>query len=179
MKKALALLVAVSLVFGAMTVTLADKKTPAPTKTPKVTVASTATPAPTVTPAPKVKTPTVKATKSGKFVIFSGTTTVKAHVRILVNNKIVAAGQADSKGKYSIKVEAKKLTKEAVVFAYIIVKGKVEKSAAKKVVVPVTPSPTATPAPSATVAPTVAPTATATPAPSATATPAPSATPVA
>ena len=170
MKKLLSMLVAMAMVFSIVTVLPASAKSPSPkakvvVKTPKPTVA------PTPKPTPKVKAPVVKPVKKvGKFTIFTGTTTPKAHVRILVGTKIVAAGLANKLGFFSIKVESKKLKKEAVVYAYIIVKGKIVKSALRKVscaVVVITPTPT--PAPTATPEPI----ATATPEPVATATPEP------
>lgn len=171
MKKALALLVVVSLIFGAMTVVFADKRGSDENRdhnTPKVTVTPKASP--TVTPESKEKKHSCKTKKIGKFTYFTGTTTAKAHLRILVSGKTVAAGLADSKGNFSIKVETKKLKGTATVYAYIVVRTEV----------PVVLAPSATPAPSATVVPTTTatpvPSATATPAPSATATPAPSAT---
>ncbi|MEI6131206.1 MAG: hypothetical protein WCQ41_00075 [Bacillota bacterium] len=166
MKKLLATIVAISMVIGMITVTstisagaVGPKVTPKPPK---------ATMAPTPTPAPKVNIPVVKPPKKfGAFTIFAGTTSPKAHVRILVLGKIVASGQANAKGVFSIKVITKKLKKEAVVYAYIVVKGKIIKSAARKVVVGVVVTPPPTPTPAPTAAPTPAPTPEPTPVPTA------------
>jgi len=176
MKKLLSMAIAMAMVFSILTiapVVQAEKSTiaKAVVKTPKPTVK------PTPTPAPKVKTPVLKKLKKvGKFTIFAGTTTPKAHIRILVAGKIVASGLADKKGLFSIKVESKKLKKEAVVYAYVIVKGKIVKSASRKVqvgVVVISPTPTPAPTPAPTPEITPEPVETPTPAPVETPTPAP------
>lgn len=156
MKKILALMVAAAMVFSIATVSLAAPKkeeTKKPTKSEQKAKA-------TKVKKPSVKKPSVKKpSKSGKFVVFQGTTTAKAHIRILVGKKTVAAGLADKKGNFKIKVLASKLKSEVTIYAYTKVKGKIQKSDSRRVAVPVTllPQPEPTPEPTVVPEPTVAP----------------------
>ncbi|MEI6602408.1 MAG: hypothetical protein WCL54_02865 [Clostridia bacterium] len=143
--------------------TLDPNATPRPTCPPRPTLDPNATPRPTCPPRPTLDpNATPRPHPVLVFTVFSGTTTAKAFVRVVVGKKVIAQKRADKDGKFSIKVLAKRIKGEAKVVAFVLTK--VKKHHMKKVYVDVTldgpatseptPTPEITPEPTPEVTPT-------------------------